>query len=128
MAVDKDSFCTASSDTFSFLVRYRPTGVAKSERPEIPVEFALSQNYPNPFNPRTTIKYELPAEQTVKLTIYNLRGQCIATLVNRKEPAGYYTVIWNGQDDQGQPAASGVYFYRLMAGKFEKMRKMVLMR
>jgi flagellar hook assembly protein FlgD len=90
--------------------------------------FARDLNYPNAFNPQTTIKYQLPTEQDVKLVIYNLLGQIIATLVNRKESAGYYTVIWNGQEDQGQPAANGVYFYRLTAGKFEEMRKMVLMR
>jgi len=89
-----------------------------------PTAFARDLNFPNAF----TIKYQLPTEQDVKLGIYNLRGQIIATLVNRKEAAGYYTVTWNGLDDQGQPAASGVYFYRLTAGKFEEMRKMVLMR
>jgi hypothetical protein len=128
MAVDKDSFTTASSDTFSFLVRYRPTGVAASEDAGLPTEFALSQNYPNPFNPTTTINYQLPKATETRLEIFNLRGQRVATLVDRKEAAGYYSITWDGKDEYGNHVASGVYLYRLETEGFVKVRKLVLLR
>lgn len=128
MAVDKDSFTTASTDTFSFLVRYRPTGVVGSEGPELPTEFALSQNYPNPFNPTTFINYQLPIAQALHLTIYNLRGQQVTTLLDRKEAAGYYSVIWDGRDAFGNHVVSGIYFYRFETEEFVKVRKLVLLR
>jgi hypothetical protein len=95
---------------------------------EIPRAFSLSQNFPNPFNPTTTIKYQLSNDSEVSLSIYNLFGQLVATLVNEKQAAGYYSARWNGTDQYGLPVASGVYLYKLKTREFAQTRKMVLTR
>ena len=91
--------------------------------PAVPTEFALAQNYPNPFNPVTTIHYELPQESFVTLKLYNLLGQTAAVLLNEKKEAGRYKVKW---DASMMP--SGVYFYKVQAGKFTDIKKMLLIR
>jgi hypothetical protein len=104
-----------------------PTAIA-GEQGIIPREFDLYQNYPNPFNPNTTIRYALKQSTRVTLTVYNLLGQEVRTLVNARQEAGYKTVIWDGLNNQGRKVASGIYLYRLEAGDFVKTRKMVLMK
>jgi len=89
----------------------------------LPKEFSLSQNFPNPFNPITQIKYALPQDCDVKLTIYNILGRKVASLVDGKQRTGYKTIRW----DAGS-FSSGIYFYRLQAGDFVQTRKMVLIR
>jgi len=89
------------------------TGIQERTHFGTPVSFVLNQNYPNPFNPSTTISYELSAPAEVEMSIYNLTGQIVATLVNEYQTAGSQSVIWNGLDQNGSPAASGVYVYRL---------------
>ena len=85
--------------------------------------FSLEQNYPNPFNPTTTINYSVPKASIVKMTIYNLLGQKVATLADKYMEAGVYTINF-----EAAQLASGVYFYRLEAGKFISEKKMVLLR
>jgi hypothetical protein len=85
--------------------------------------YKLEKNYPNPFNPTTTIGYQLPAVSQVKLSIYNLLGQKVATLVNEWQQAGQYQVSWNAS---GFP--SGIYYYRIVAGEFQQIRKMILLK
>ena len=94
----------------------------------VPDKFYLDQNYPNPFNPETKISYCLPEGFQVRLIIYNLIGQEVQTIVNNFQPAGYYQVIWNGRDNQGRLASSGIYIYRLTAGTFTQTKRMVLLR
>jgi len=94
----------------------------------VPREFALSQNYPNPFNPETNIEFSLPTDSRVSLTVYNIMGQAVKTLVNGSMFAGSYKVRWDGKDNSGNPAASGIYFYRLVAGDRVTSKKMVLMK
>ncbi|MBK7444957.1 MAG: T9SS type A sorting domain-containing protein [Ignavibacteria bacterium] len=89
----------------------------------IPAEFALGQNYPNPFNPSTTINYDLPASNFVTLKIYDLVGKEVMTLVNEKLDAGRYSATFNGSN-----LASGMYFYKITAGEFTFVRKMVLIK
>ncbi len=96
--------------------------------PSLPESFALAQNYPNPFNPTTTVAFDLPERCIVKLSVFNLLGQEIVTLVDRAFPAGSHEVIWNGRNNSGMPVASGVYFYRLETGSFTAVRKMVLLK
>jgi len=93
-----------------------------------PKAFALGQNRPNPFNPTTVIEYVLPESAPVKLEVYNLLGQVVRTLVDEEQMAGRYSVVWDGRDDLGRELASGIYFYRLSAGKFHAVRRMALVR
>jgi hypothetical protein len=86
-------------------------------------DYTLDQNYPNPFNPITTINYQLPVTSYVDMSIYNLLGQKVATLVSEKKNAGYHQVEWDASE-----FASGVYYFRLEAGDFRRVRKMVLVR
>lgn len=94
----------------------------------IPDHFILEQNYPNPFNPSTTIRFALPAANTVTLKIYNVAGQLVNTLVNNAMSAGYHQVNWNGQTYNGQSVASGLYFYHISAGDFQQVKKMMLIK
>ncbi len=95
---------------------------------ELPVEFGLSQNYPNPFNPTTVIRFALPEAASVSLVVYNTFGEEVARLVDGERPAGYHEVSWNGRNMSGSQVATGVYFYRINAGTFQSVRKMVFMK
>ena len=88
-----------------------------------PLSFSLFQNYPNPFNPTTKIQYWLPERSRVRLTIYDVLGREIKTLVNEEKPAGFYEAKFDGT---GVP--SGVYFYRIEAGTFSDTKKFVLLK
>ncbi len=90
--------------------------------------FLLYPNYPNPFNPSTTIAYELPHANHVRLSIYNLRGELIRDLVEAFQPAGVFSVVWDGKKNDGQTAASGIYLTRIEAGLFRQNRKMMLIK
>ena len=94
----------------------------------IPKAYALQQNYPNPFNPATTIRFDIKRKGHVSLRIYNVAGQLVRTLVNGELDAGSYAKEWKGLNNDGTKVASGVYFYRLEAGAFESVKKMVLLR
>jgi hypothetical protein len=94
----------------------------------IPLTYTLEQNYPNPFNPQTTIRYGIPEDGTVSLTIYNLEGKLIKRLENRYKAAGYHQILWDGTNDSGKSISTGVYIYRMMAGKFSSVRKMVFLK
>jgi hypothetical protein len=94
----------------------------------LPVANALWQNFPNPFNPETTINFELSEEAVVTLTIYDLTGQVVRTLVSGQfMTAGNYQSLWDGQNEVGVRVGSGVYLYRLNAGAFTAMQKMTLL-
>lgn len=99
-----------------------------NEEEVIPTEYSLSQNYPNPFNPATTIKYSLPNAGLVQLKIYDVLGREIAELVNTEQNAGVYNVQWNGENSAGAKVSSGVYFYRIEAGDFVQVNKMILLK
>ncbi len=97
----------------------------------------LGENYPNPFNPSTTISFNLAAEHTerspafdgnAEIVIYNLKGLKVKTLVNEKLDAGSHQVVWNGKDNNGKNASSGVYFYRLKSGNYTSTKKMILLK
>jgi ligand-binding sensor domain-containing protein len=95
----------------------------RASKSSIPQSFKLEQNYPNPFNPTTTIRYELPKSAFVHLTVFNLLGQAVRTLVNETEQAGYKSVSFNAGN-----LVSGMYFYRIQAGNFTDVKKMVLVK
>jgi hypothetical protein len=90
--------------------------------------FTLSQNYPNPFNPATSFKFTLPQASLVKIEIFNIVGQKVKTLLDEEMKAGTYLVEWNGKDERGVDVSSGVYFYRVVAGSFSDIKKMVLLK
>jgi len=95
---------------------------------ELPNDFSLLQNSPNPFNSKTVIRYQLPRNGTAKISIFNLLGQKVRTLMDERKPMGYYTVCWDGKDDNGRTMASGIYFYKMKAGEFTDIKKMVLLK
>lgn len=105
-------------------------GTADGQRgePSIPTVYALYQNYPNPFNPVTEIRFDLPVASRVVIEIFNTLGQRVKTLADREYAAGAYRMAWDGTNDSGMSAAAGVYLYRMRAGDFVNVRKMVLMR
>lgn len=104
------------------------TGV-QTAGPQFPIPniYDLAQNYPNPFNPQTSISFEIPEPTKVRLTIYNLLGQEVITLVDEKRNPGQFVEIWHGQDRFGKSVPSGIYIYRLEAGEFVMSRKMILL-
>jgi hypothetical protein len=92
------------------------------------VDFTLSQNYPNPFNPVTTLRYDLPEDAMVNVTIYDMLGNVVNNLVNKDQNSGHRSVQWNSTNNQGQPVSSGVYLYRMVSGDFRQAKKMILLK
>lgn len=103
------------------------TSVEKTDA-NIPGSFVLGQNYPNPFNPTTRITFSLPQRANVRLDVSDMLGKQVATLLNDSREAGNWNVDWNGLDRNGRHVASGVYFYRLEAGSFSSVKKMVMLK
>ena len=103
-------------------------GTLSIDGDNIPEVFALHQNYPNPFNPVTTLRYDLPENSYVNVTIYDMLGREIRTLVNTTQDADFKSVIWNATNDYGKPVSAGVYLYQIQAGEFVQTRKMVLLK
>ncbi|MGD8414862.1 MAG: FlgD immunoglobulin-like domain containing protein, partial [Candidatus Latescibacterota bacterium] len=95
---------------------------------QTPSVYALHPNYPNPFNPTTTVRYDLPAAQDVKIAIYNVRGELVRVLVDRYQAAGRHEAVWDGRNSRGESVASGVYLYRIVAGDYVDTRKMTLLK
>ena len=93
-----------------------------------PGTFDLRQNYPNPFNPETEIEYVLHKSAQVSLTIYNLLGQKVRTLLSERQPVGSYKIFWDGKNEQGKTSSSGIYFYRLEVNGVPQTKRMVLLK
>ena len=105
------------------------TGVTTSISGEAPfMRFELGQNYPNPFNPSTTIKYELNSSGSVRLQIFDIKGELIKTLVNDFQNSGNYEVVWNGTNSRGEKLTSGVYFYSIKTKDNISTKKMILLK
>jgi len=94
----------------------------------IPETYAVHQNYPNPFNPVTTLRYSLPEDGLVNITIYDMMGRQISKLLNSFQNAGYKTIQWIGTNNVGEPVSAGVYLYTIQAGEFKQTKKMVLLK
>ena len=129
-----------------------PTAVEEDQETQVITDFSLKQNYPNPFNPTTRIQFTVGSRQRkaadgglvlskvegqstadgslphTTLTIYNILGRKVRTLVNEPKRAGTHEVIWDGKDDKGKKVASGIYLYQLNAGIFTETRKMLLLK
>ena len=104
------------------------TGVTVKKGSQLPAAFSLSNAYPNPFNPSTNIQFSIAKTENVKLEVFNILGQKIATLVNSQVKPGNYTATWNGKNEFGNQVASGIYFYRLESQSFNATKKMILMK
>jgi hypothetical protein len=116
----------SGSDTISVYLNagWIPTGIKSGNNSSsIITGYQLNQNYPNPFNPSTTIKYSIPIAGLVTLTVFNILGEQVKTLINQEMPAGNYTVQFNASS-----LASGIYLYRIQAGSFVQTKKMILLR
>ena len=95
---------------------------------EIPKTYHISQNYPNPFNPSTTVRYELPKDSFVNVTIYDMLGNVVNNLVNTNQSSGYKSIQWDATNNQGEPVSAGVYLYKIQAGDFVDTKKMILLK
>ena len=94
----------------------------------LPQEYTLHQNYPNPFNPNTSMNFDLPKDGLVNITIYDMMGRIVKTLVNGSQTAGFKTIQWNATNDRNEPVSAGMYIYTIQAGEFRQTRKMVLLK
>ena len=115
---------TTTDETGRFALPLRALSTARGTA--LPTDFALGQNYPNPFNPSTVIPYQLPASGHVRLEVFNVLGQRLATLVDEEQSAGAYTAPWDATDAAGRAVGAGVYIYRLSSGGQTESRRMVL--
>ncbi len=115
--------------TFKVALLDLPTDPVSGSDPAVPgLKTELLGNFPNPFNPETTLRYSLKEAGQVSLEIYNAKGQKVKTLVNDRKTAGIQNETWNGTDDHNQPVASGIYYFKLNAGKYSSTKKMILMK
>ena len=119
-----------SESVYTYTVTDANGATASLSLQTLPAAFSLANNFPNPFNPTTTIQYALPQAVDVELTVYNVLGQPVRTLVAEHQSAGRYVVEWDATDDSGHSLSSGMYFYHLQAGggAFRKVEKMLLLR
>jgi hypothetical protein len=122
-----------SNDEFIFFVddfTFHSVGGSVSNEDGVAPVIAteLKGNYPNPFNPETTISYSVKENTPVSIEIFNVKGQKVTTLVNEAKAAGNHSVVWKGLDDNNRPVSSGIYYFKMNAGKYSSTKKMILMK
>jgi hypothetical protein len=125
----------AEMDVVQFTEQHYPTVYASiiaetTGKPIVPAPrpYPMTSVYPNPFNPETTIGFSSTDRGPVSLAIYDVSGRLVRLLVHETLPSGSHTAVWDGRDDQGQPVASGMYFYKLVADSFSETRKILLVK
>ncbi|MBN2413560.1 Ig-like domain-containing protein [candidate division KSB1 bacterium] len=128
-----DTTASAGRKYYYKLIDISASGLSGEHGPvmletSLPKDFQIYQNFPNPFNPWTKIRFELPKQELTQITIYNITGQVVKTLVNDQLKPGYHEVVWDGLNDQGLKISSGVYYYRIQAGSFKQVKKMALIK
>lgn len=124
----KDDYCyIAAGDQGLYVIQYSPLVTIETQT-ILYSKFALLQNYPNPFNPVTTIHFDLPEHSEVSLTIYDVQGREITTLINTTRNAGTHKVLWNGLDDSGIQVSTGVYLCRFNTDNYSKTIKMLYLK
>ena len=128
IAIDHVGNREPKSPTVEAQIRIVATDVGEIADDLLPKTFALSQNYPNPFNPNTKIEYALPVNCHVKLTIYNILGQKVRTLIDKDQAVGCHSVFWDSKNSGGKEVASGIYLYRLQTNDFVDTKKMILLK
>jgi hypothetical protein len=107
---------------------YSNSGLSILVNNPVPNTYHLFQSYPNPFNPVTTIRYDLPEDELVNITIYDIIGRQVKILINSSQTAGYKSIQWNATNNQGQPVSAGLYLYTIEVGDFRQTKKMVLLK
>jgi plastocyanin len=135
---DQFSFTFDTEGTYPYNCTFHPsqmqglvevvTSLAAGDDVILPEEFSVSQNYPNPFNPSTAISFNILRPAPVSVTILNLQGQVVTTLLDREMGVGEHTVHWDGSNSLGDGVSSGVYFYRVRVGVLTETRKMLLLK
>ena len=115
-------------DTLTFEVPIIVQVVLAEPEYSIPLEYSLFSNYPNPFNPITSLRYDLSEDGLVNITIYDMMGRIVKTLVNSSQTAGYKSIKWNATNDKNEPVSAGLYLYTIQAGEFRQTKKMVLLK
>ena len=120
-AFSHGNYVFVADNTSLVILRYALTGAGQST--EVPINFSLSANYPNPFNAMTIIRYTLPSTSDVTISIYDILGGRVETLIQGEQPAGYHQVVWDASDH-----SSGIYFYRIQAGNYTEAKKMLLLK
>ena len=115
-------------DTLTFEIPIVVQVVSTEPEHFIPEEFSLRQNYPNPFNPVTTLRYDIPENSHVTITIYDMLGRQVKTLINQTQNPGYKSIIWDATNDYGKTMGAGVYLYQIHTGKFTQTKKMILLK
>jgi len=104
------------------------SSMSVDDQAALPEQFALYANYPNPFNPVTIVAYDIPEASDVLLEIYNITGQRVKILVNKRQEPNRYKVQWNGTNEAGTQLSSGMYFYRIQAKDYSSVKKLILMK
>ena len=124
-----DSFTTLANSTWPPCFWVGETGEQVSIIDEtLPITYNLYNAYPNPFNPVTTLHYDLPEDAMVNITIYDMMGRKVKTLVNGSQTAGYKSIQWNATNDKNRPVSAGLYLYTIQAGDHSQTKKMVLLK
>ena len=118
---------TVEEDTIHILLTVSESTVGISEE-IVPNDFELFQNHPNPFNPETNIRFSLPLQQDVSLTIYDMIGRKVRMMTMKGAEPGYHVIRWNGKNQNGIVASAGVYFYQLSTPTFSMTKKMILLK
>ena len=115
-------------DTLTFQVSLLGEDVLSAQELDMPMAFSLHQNYPNPFNPITLLRYDLPNDGLVNITIYDMMGRIVKTLVNGSQTAGFKTIQWNATNNKNEPVPAGLYLYTIQTEEFRQAKKMVLLK
>jgi len=102
--------------------------ILSTDKDVIPLQYILHQNYPNPFNPVTTLRYDLPENGLVNITIYDMLGRQVKTLMDQTQNAGYRSIVWDAINDYGKPVSAGIYLYQIQAGEYMQTKMMVLLK
>jgi hypothetical protein len=121
----QDSFVTRAD---AIILQEAAGQVSVFDPDVVPNTFFLSQNFPNPFNPSTIIRFGLPVAEKVTIKVYDVLGREVKTLINEELRPGYHQVEWDGTNNYGARVSSGIYIYRMVAGKFLKTMKMMMLK
>jgi len=129
--ITHNQLCTPYPECIEDYVGYQDTtncGQVSITEQTLPITYNLYNPYPNPFNPVTTLRYELPEDGLVDITVYDMIGRQVSTLVSSQQSAGYKSIQWNSTNNIGQPVSAGLYLYTVQAGSFRQTKKMILLK